>query len=191
MLQSIPIDYMLLARACNFYRDAGFEQKEVPWIVSGEVSRSTSPIPGDGFSFVLADSRHLVASGEQGFVSLALSDELQPGMRYFTVTPCFRDEELDATHSKCFMKLELFSVHSNASAAHTSSTKMLEIAREFFRLAKCYPEPRIEATLIGYDLMCGTLEVGSYGVREIGGYHMAYGTGAALPRLSLVAGNKD
>jgi hypothetical protein len=186
MLQEKLIDYRLLADACQFYRGEGYVQREVPWIVDAEFSRMTSPLPGDGFSFVLQDKRHLVASAEQGFVELALSEnsDFTYNGRYFAVSPCFRDEPHDETHSKWFMKLELFSVHSKEAQAYQSSFKMADQAR-LFAIAQGCVDTWTQRTDIGYDLMVGDLEIGSYGIRKIGEYYIAYGTGAALPRLSV------
>lgn len=186
MLQSKLIDYRLLADACQYYDKQGYMQREVPWIVEAEYSRMTSPLPGDGFSFVLQDKRHLVASGEQGFVEQTLRGvgEFSYTDRCFAVSPCFRDEPHDATHSKWFMKLELFSLHAKPEAAYQSSFKMLDQARTF-ALSKGCIDTWQQKTDIGYDLMVSELEIGSYGIRKIGDYYIAYGTGAALPRLSL------
>lgn len=183
MLQTKTIDYRLLAEACHFYNAAGYQQIEVPWVVDAEFSRMTSPIPGNGYSFVLDDSRHLVASAEQGFVEMMYGALLEPDTLYFAVSPCFRNEELDAAHSKWFVKLELFAYSSEQLQCEKLGRGMLDSAVRFttskgIRIA-------VTRTDIGFDLMSGDLEIGSYGTRNMDDYHVAYGTGAALPRLSV------
>ena len=55
---------------------------------------------------LLIKNKNLIASGEQGFLYLGLKEYLAPG-KYVTLTPCFRNESYDLTHSKNFMKVEL------------------------------------------------------------------------------------
>lgn len=184
MLQDRTIEYSLLARVCEYYQRDGYTQREVPWIVDGSVSRSTSPLPGNGFSFVLEDSRHLVASAEHGFVQRLMEGSLDFGRKYFAVSPCFRDEAHDATHCKWFMKLELFACHISEAIAYKTAHDMLASAKTFAISQGCI-DLWHQKTDIGYDLMCGDLEIGSYGIRAFDNCYAAYGTGAALPRLSL------
>lgn len=183
MLQTKLIDYPLLARACQFYESRGYKQIEVPWIVEGEVSRMTSPTGTDGVAFILQDSRHLVCSAEHGFIDMFLHGGLEIHQKYYSVSPCFRDEEHDDTHSKWFMKLELFVACERRAGAVLYYDGFIKGARTLFREEGVETET-IE-TAIGLDLMAGDLEVGSYGLRKINNSYVAYGTGLALPRLSL------
>lgn len=182
LLQDRLIDYLLLGDACKYYAMRGYTQVEVPWIVEKEFSQITAPVGFDDISFALKDDRRLVCSAEQGFFQKKAFDDL-PYAKYFAVSPCFRDEELDETHSKWFVKLELY-FHS---ISHPGAASMMEV---FLRDAKHFFDKqgamtRISATDIGVDLISGGLEVGSYGIRQTTDGYMAYGTGLALPRLSL------
>jgi hypothetical protein len=188
MLQDKKIDYRLLASACEFYEARGYEQIEVPWVISPDISIMTSPTGTLRGAFVLSDGRTLVCSAEHGFVDKTLKDELVPDKFYYSVSPCFRDEILDATHSKWFMKLELFFVTKKPLASGYAVLQMVKDAYSFFSYSGVNNVKK-EATEIGIDLMAGDLEIGSYGTRVIGDYTIAYGTGAALPRLSVAKGD--
>lgn len=182
MLQNRIIDYGALAKACDFYSHRCYDQIEVPWIVEGEISRMTSPDGTDGVAFILHNGKHLVCSAEQGFLKMYMDGELETNQKYFSVSPCFRDE-LDETHSKWFMKLELFAVCSKNAMAAILVDGFIKGARTLYKELGVTTD--ITRTEIGFDLMAGTLELGSYGFRSIGDDYLAYGTGLALPRLSL------
>ena len=144
----------------------------------------TSPTGDVGYAFPVNDgSKFLVCSAEQGFVSEALNGKLIAGKSYFSVSPCFRGEELDETHSQWFMKLELFSFWGNEKEARAAVNKMVANVLVLADMQDVYPVSTLY-TDIGIDVMVGDIEIGSYGVRLLGGYWCAYGTGLALPRFS-------
>ena len=192
--QDTPINYDLLAKATQFYRGYRFKQIEVPWLVDSDSSMRTAP--SKDVCFVVRDGRHLVGSAEQGFIELSLEklvgygqrDKIELGQNYFAVSPCFRNEKLDDTHSKWFMKLELYSLHDTQIAADVASNNFLTLARDFFWEVAAR-NADIEKTDTGFDLSLGGLEVGSYGTRVLktiwGDGYAAYGTGIALPRFQI------
>lgn len=178
-LQSKPIDYTLLGEACNYYKGLGYKQIETPWIVSPEANGKTYEGETD-YAFALKDDRELVCSAEQGFVQMWMDGNLKLDKMYFSVSPCFRNEVNDATHSKWFMKLELCKFSHCASEFGL----LLSDAHSFFDdvghvVAQVVPGNSL-------DLMAGDLEIGSYGSREMSkGLYLNYGTGLALPRFTL------
>lgn len=185
-LQDKLIDYRILAKACDFYESHKFQQIEVPWIIHSIYSHFTSPTGDKGYAMALEDGNsYLVCSAEQGFIRQAILGELPKRKWFYSVSPCFRDEDLDETHSKYFMKLELFTLNGRAKCT-SDYQKFASRAYQFFRNECGITELRIEQTPIGLDIMSGDLELGSYGVRQIAGEEWcAYGTGVALPRVSL------
>lgn len=187
ILQHKLIDYRILAKACEYYEGLGFQQVEVPWIVHEIYMLFTSPFANVGYAMGLKgdDNAYLVCSAEQGFIRQALLDELKRRKLFYAVSPCFRDEEHDETHSKYFMKLELFTLNTEKRCIELSK-QFAEMARLFYTFECDIPDVKIVETDIGFDVMARDLELGSYGVRHImGGEWCAYGTGVALPRVSL------
>lgn len=177
------IDYGLLADAINQYKQLGWEQIEVPWIVSLETLDATMPTKSRRFA--VADG-HLVGSAEQGFIELAARG-LREG-RFMAVTPCFRDEEVESrTHQRWFLKLELWDTLA------LDYKPVLADALQVMR--KLAPGKVIQPFELGHthDIVCETsgrpsLELGSYGRRAAHVYGRMvtwnYGTGIALPRFS-------
>ena len=96
------IDYARLDRSIRYFENEGIPSIELPWTVTKSVSEITKP---DGKSEweILGKNKVLVASGEQGFLYLYLKGFLPKG-RYQGITPCFRDEPFDITHTKYFIK---------------------------------------------------------------------------------------
>jgi seryl-tRNA synthetase len=182
MLQDKILDYQILADACKFYRFREYEQIEVPWIVCADFAQLT--MPESAVPFVLNDGAYLVGSAEQGFVQMALLNQLDYGKFYFSVSPCFRNEKRDDTHSTWFMKVELFHKSTTHAAASNAAMYMMDHAIQFFRKAGVI-ELQTARVDTGIDIMADSLEIGSYGVRQISDFYVAFGTGAALPRLQL------
>lgn len=187
--KAATIDYTALSTACNFYSNYGYQQIETPWLIDEEFMLSTSPDGTRGCAYMTDGMEYLVCSAEQGFMQLAFRGELQSQKKYYSVSPCFRNEQEDVLHVKQFMKLELFGYADNKNAAHEFVHHFLEDARELFR-HKFSVETSVVCTDIGVDLVNknGYIELGSYGVRNYGGMHCAYGTGLALPRITQVRG---
>lgn len=185
-LRDKNIDYELLADACKYYSKIGFIQVEVPWIVEPHYSTMTLA-PGDtDNAYVLNDGNRLVCSGEQGLIRHAAFGRLKPNTDYFSVTPCFRKDDVNiknsvATHSNWFIKLELFRFACDPFIYSRFAWQ----ARTFF--SEVGVETIIMETPFGCDLTHKGLELGSYGSRILPtiNMNMVYGTGLALPRFSL------
>lgn len=190
------IDYKNLADSVEFYRQKEFAPIEVPWTVTEYVDDITKP--ADRIHYQLKhNNKCLVASGEQGFLYLYLKDYLPLG-RFQTITPCFRDEQYDLFHEKCFMKNELIITDK---VDKESLDDMISKAREFFCGSIGCPDSYIEVVKtddneFSYDInfkdfVLGSngydrrdVELGSYGIRKTEFLTWIYGTGCAEPRLS-------
>ena len=177
------IDYKRLAQAQSFYEDLGYLYLEVPWHISAEAVGATLPAGRRAFP-LLADT-WLVGSAEQSFIQMMLDGRALG--RHCAITPCFRDEEEDALHMKCFMKLELFEfLPASDPEAARKMQAMLADAKAFFSRFLHVAE---EKTAEGIDIVCAQsgVELGSYGIRRLrDGRGWVYGTGLAEPRLGHV-----
>jgi hypothetical protein len=172
------INYALLADSQAHYGRHGFSRIEVPWTVSDAVSAMTRP-PGAVPYKLEHNGKCLVGSAEQSFVYMMVKGYLPAG-RYQAVTPCFRDEFFDETHSKYFMKNELIDTES---ATDADAERCCGIALDFFarHLGAC----DVVRTQHGWDIECDGLELGSYGRRNTETLEWVYATGCAEPRMSL------
>lgn len=187
LLQDISIDYDLLNKAILYYQALKYTQIETPWIVSADASLTTAP--SEDHCFITTRNEHFVGSAEQGFIHLMKynPEKIVPDKMYFSVSPCFRRDIPDETHSQGFIKLELF--------YHAKNANTLDIEWEFIRDAKRLFEflsiKKIE-TIINeksqsIDLEYNGLELGSYGSRRLNdGSLWVFGTGIALPRFQLI-----
>lgn len=176
------VDWGRLAEAVRFYEARGYARREVPWFVPRDIQEITCPFPQNIMS--VAGLGCLVGSAEQAFLALALAGDIVPG-RYLALTPCFRDEPEDVTHTKTFMKVELFACGPE-DQMWAEAERMRDDALAFMTGAGRLPDT-VE-TPAGWDLeICG-VEVGSYGTRRARGLTWAYGTGLAEPRFSYAAG---
>ncbi len=172
------IDYQKIAEAANHYRDLGYVETEVPWIIPFNAYNATSPC--DRRQFMTLDG-YLNASGEQSFIHLLQQGE--PLNKNFCITPCFRDEPiLDDIHQTYFMKLELFI----RDATQENLQKIIQDAKSFF-------DQYVETEIIqtgehAYDIIDSKykIEIGSYGIRKIKDFEFIYGTGLALPRFDYI-----
>lgn len=177
----------MLATACKFYNNLGYQQIEVPWLVDEKAALTTSPDGTRGCAFVTDEGEYLLCSAEQGFLQMMGHRPLTMGQSYYSVSPCFRNETLDATHSRTFIKLELFAWFSLTKKREASirSADFMENARKLF-IDHISVQTKIAPTADGFDLIDDNyLELGSYGFREADGFYWAYGTGLALPRMSI------
>lgn len=178
------IDYKILGDSIDYYQQRGFVRIESPWLVPQYVDNITKPKDVDSFQ-LRNNGKCLVASGEQSFLYMYLKEFLPMG-QFQTITPCFRQDRYDMFHSKYFMKNELIKTDVvNAS----EMLKLVEIAFDFFR--KYLPDARVEMTDVGYDIMHGPHELGSYGIRTCEFLTWIFGTGCAEPRLSKVIKLQD
>lgn len=195
------INYSNIARAVELYRRLGFNQIEVPWRISENIVNLTKPITAKPGYKIEGTDKALLASGEQGFMYLMNKGFLAPG-RYQTVTPCFRNEQYDETHSKQFLKVELIHVlESDVNVSymgpylqnmHREAKVVLSgISGKDVNLVMTnlseYDETNVNG-MATYDLQIDGIEIGSYGVREAIFGKWIYGTGIAEPRFSKIAG---
>lgn len=172
------IDYEKLNNSVKYYENQGFNRIEVPWLVTEAVDSITRPKDVQPY-VVEAKKKNLIASGEQGFLYLYLKEYLPKG-QFQTVTPCFRNDSFDFTHTKYFMKQELIKTDS---VTQNDLSKICDLAyaqfQPFFK-----EELRFITTPDGFDLMHGDYELGSYGIRECEFLKWIYCTGWAEPRMS-------
>jgi len=174
------IDYNLLAHSAKFYEEHGFNRIESPWTVSKAVDDITRP--SDKIPFQLVHNQKcLVGSGEQSFLYLYLKGFLPKG-KYQTITPCFRYEQFDETHTKYFMKNELI---DTKKTEREDLMRMVDIAYKFF-CSVSVKTPTVKQTKEGFDIEINEKEVGSYGIRECEFLKWIYGTGCAEPRTSTI-----
>lgn len=172
------IDYGLIAQAISFYKKNGFKYIEVPWITPKEYNEITFPGP---FPFTTKYGV-LIGSAEQALIYLASLNKLDLNRPYVAISPCFRDDSVDATHQKSFLKIELFLLGHSQPFILTS-------AKEFYHSIGLSTETIV--TDQGFDLYSKGIELGSYGEREYKGIKWTYGTGLAEPRTSLVRTKQD
>ena len=173
------IDYQLLHKSILNYEGVGFERIETPWLVTEAVDSITRPVGVQPYR-VEAKNKNLIASGEQGFLYLYLKEYLPKG-KFQTVTPCFRNDSFDYTHTKYFMKNELIQT-DKVDEKHLKL--MLTCARTFFRSIFDDEIDVVQTSDFSYDLEWNKYELGSYGIRECDFLKWIYGTGCAEPRTS-------
>lgn len=179
------IDYRLLADAVDFYTQRGYRYLETPWIVDFPFTAVTKPT--DSRDFYCLDG-YLVASGEQSLLSAMRSGALEPGRKYQTVTPCFRDDAIDALHQTWFVKLELM-WYSPIRRGDSPVDKVASVAQDAamfmsrHQSVKLVPGDAISEHQIDLESVQG-IELGSYGFREWHIDSWIYGTGLALPRFT-------
>jgi tRNA synthetases class II (D, K and N) len=179
------INYNILSESKNFYDMLGFKYIEVPWIVSSEINSLTRP--KDAAEYIVqknGKTKSFIASGEQGFLYLMAKGHLTKDM-YQTITPCMRNDNIDETHAKYFMKNELIYAFNNSKE---DLLLIVEYAKSFFE--EYVHKVNVIKTDIGYDIEYNEIEIGSYGIRNsiIGPW--IYGTGVAEPRFSRLIDNK-
>jgi len=172
------IDYKLINDLILYYEDIGFKRIETPWLVTEAVDSITRPKEIEPF-IVQAKKKNLIASGEQGFLYLYLKEYLPKGT-FQTVTPCFRNDSFDFTHSKYFIKNELIKTDK---VDKYSLEQMVTNAKYFFD-SLFNTETNILETNDGFDIMLENIELGSYGIRNCEFLDWIYGTACAEPRTS-------
>lgn len=172
------IDYNLINESILYYEKLGFNRIETPWLVTEYIDSITRDKNTTPF-WVESKNKNLVASGEQSFLYLYLKEQLPRG-KFQTVTPCFRNDSFDLTHTKYFIKNELIQTDK------TEREDLLKIVKEskvfFDSLFK--KETNIQETNDGFDICIDDYELGSYGIRECDFIKWIYATGCAEPRTS-------
>lgn len=161
------MDWMLLAHAIEFYKSLGYRYVDVPWIVPDATARMT--FDGEGLA---CQAGTLIGSAEQGFLAI----DIAPGDRLVSCSPCFRNEPvIDELHHLWFMKVELYIEGSHLD-------EVVDHALQFFK-------QHLDAYQVlcshGWDIEAEGIELGSYGVRYVNDRIWTYGTGLALPRLTI------
>ena len=174
------IDYGRLDRSASFYESYGFKRIESPWTVTKEVSNITKPPHGTDWE-ILGKNKVLVASGEQSFLYLYLKGFLPKG-KYQTITPCFREEPFDKTHTKYFIKNELMITDD---VSEDSLFYVVGICKQFYE-KELGTKVEFVKTDIGIDLEVNGIEIGSYGIRSCEYLDWIYATGLAEPRFTFI-----
>lgn len=204
------INYTRLGHSVDYYSKLGYTRVEVPWLVTEEVSNITKPEGVKNFTVTEKRGKVLVASAEQSFLYQYLKGFLPLG-KFQAITPCFRDDSFDLTHAKYFIKNELIDttleydvrtsddVGGRVSHAHIATQwkallTMIDNAKAFFETQLTYEfSKQLKVVQIGshqFDIMCGDIELGSYGIRECSFLSWIYGTGCAEPRMSLIGAKR-
>ena len=178
------IDYARLDRSIKFYEDYGFKRIESPWTVTKAISNITKPADGKDWEIIGKD-KVLVASGEQSFLYLYLKGFLPKG-KYQTITPCFREEPFDITHTKYFIKNELI-ITDEVNTLKLD--EIVSICQRFFEkeIGKGVDVVKTEQ---GFDLEYNGIEIGSYGIRSCEYLDWIFATGLAEPRMTIIKGIK-
>lgn len=171
------INYGLIDESITYFTSVGFQRIEVPWTVSEPTSAITRPKGAVPF-MLMHNAKCLVGSAEQSFLYLYLKEYLPLG-RFQAVTPCFRDDGFDFSHTKYFIKNEVI-ITDNINTNELDG--LVDSALIFF--SKYLQNAEAIKTDDGYDIVSGDLELGSYGIRHCGWLDWIYGTGCAEPRLS-------
>jgi seryl-tRNA synthetase len=199
----MTIDYSIIADAVKFYKALGYEEIDVPWLVSTDAIYGTLPIGAQPMSVSGSrDFGHLVGSAEQSFMQMMLDGTLSEGS-WLAVTPCFRDEpEITASQRLSFMKVELiqyFSPNNLSFATPADLLTLMDHARQFMerylpittvRTNRLTMEDNVPDMQKTYDLVYRSadfevqIEFGSFGYREWRGHRWIFGTGVAEPRMS-------
>lgn len=181
------IDWVLIAKAKEYYEGLGYRYTETPWFVSDEAIKVTA----NPESAVDTDFGKLVGSAEQGFIELIDKGMIRNGQALMSITPCFRKEEFyGAITRPYFMKVELMSFSRIDSPNQNKDyAQMMYEAYNFFK-NNCDSKCNFVRTEIGHDIFLNGIEIGSYGTREWNGFQWVYGTGLAEPRFSIAKAKK-
>lgn len=173
------IDFLILNNSIEFYEKQGFKRIESPWLVTKSISNITKP--SDRLDYIVnynSKEKVLVGSGEQSFLYLFLKNHI-PNGRYQTITPCYRLEPFDVTHTKYFMKNELIDTED------VTYDNLLKIVDTAYKFMKSYiNDCEIIKTDEGFDINYKDIELGSYGIRSCSYLKWIYATGVAEPRFS-------
>jgi hypothetical protein len=192
------MSYETINHSVIYYELNGYKYVYAPWLVSEETSNVNDKV--------------LVASGEQSFLEMIKKNQVEPKTRFFTVTPCFRDEIEDDTHKTCFMKTELF--YFEYLEYNNNMEQLKRFRKEVDHsvvLCKKFYDKYLETNVINikdqndslylFDIESkkteqhNPVELGSYGIRiqdnqsntsesKPASIMWCFGTGCAEPRLS-------
>ena len=173
------INYKIIDDSIRYYETKGFLRIESPWTVTPQISAITKPKDCIDYE-IKHNNKVLVASGEQSFLYLYVKSFLPTG-KYQTVTPCFRDDSFDFTHTKYFIKNELIDTKDTSTS---NLDQIISNCLTFFR--RYLTDASVIKTEIGFDIEWRGYELGSYGIRECEFLKWIYATGVAEPRLTRI-----
>lgn len=182
------INYKFLHEGQEYYEKQGFKYVETPWTVPHEIAQLTYAMKKDNNPFYLKHKdKTLVASGEQGFLSLYNKGFLPKG-KFQTISPCFRNETFDEIHTKYFMKNEL--IITEIEDVDYQLNQIVKLASAFFASKVPFPSllGKVKTGDFSIDIEYDGVEIGSYGYRECSFLRWIYGTGVAEPRFSRLIG---
>jgi hypothetical protein len=177
------INWGVLSYTLASYQAMGYRYVEVPWIVPNGISMLTCPSE-KLLMKIEGTNTSLVGSAEQSLIKLDLDGDLEHG-KYVACSPCFRVEDAtDGWHFPTFMKVELYrNDRTDAQALYDMITDAEHVMKVSRTDVWCSLDRRV--TSDGVDLEVNGIEVGSYGIRNLGnGFRWVFGTGIALPRFS-------
>lgn len=207
MIAQLPINYSLIGKAVDFYKNIGYELINVDWMVAPPYSYATWSTPGAQFRTVNSKgyAQHLVGSAEQGFIQKVALKQVDHDKKYVSVTPCFRrGDNTTPVNTEWFMKVELSAVSHDTSAVfhHTfldDAWACFDYLGADYTKMKVWVDDKLPNKDINYEFPELTewpwLELGSYGYRELvlspkdlqkSNCVIHYGTGLALPRFQLI-----
>jgi len=179
------INFNFIDRSIKFFEDSGFSRIETPWTVTKEISNITKPSNAKDFELLHDNNKCLVASAEQSFLYLYNKGFLPKG-KFQSVTPCFRFENFDQTHTKYFLKNELI-ITDDTSIGNLNWIVSIAYINFCILVDPYGLREYVEVVPLDgdcYDINLGKTEIGSYGIRECSFLKWIYGTGIAEPRLS-------
>ena len=181
------INYYLLYKSIEYYVECSFQRIEAPWTVTPAISNITKPTwVEEPEKFILKSGKELVASGEQSFLYLYNKGFLPEG-RFQTVTPCFRNDSFDETHTKYFMKNELIdTINVNAIGLESIISDAYNFFARYVTDKNKLLVRKIDDE--NFDIEYNGVEIGSYGIRECSFLRWVFGTGLAEPRFSRIIG---
>jgi hypothetical protein len=176
------INYGRLDRSISYYELHKFKRIESPWTVSEKISNLTKPIESTNLE-IKNKNKVLVASGEQSFLYLYIKGFIPLEDKFQTITPCFRDDIFDQLHTKYFIKNELFITDN---VCEDTLYKTIHICKEFFESELSVSVTLTELGKNQIDLEYNGMELGSYGIRNVGFMKYIYATGLAEPRMTMI-----
>lgn len=175
------INYEIIHLNQVYYEQKGFSIIETPWTVTESIARLTTPKDVALNKLIHNDNKVLVGSAEQGFLYLYNKGFLPKG-KFQSVSPCYRADSFDETHTKNFIKNELIITDK---VNDETLKELIKNAYDFYT-KHTNKLINIVATEVGYDIEINGIEVGSYGIRECSFLKWIYGTGIAEPRFSRI-----
>jgi seryl-tRNA synthetase len=170
------INWGRISRAIDYYKYKGYKHVGVPWTVSEQSIMATLDNPA---KLLKTKQGCPVGSGEQAFIErIREGDEIKKAV---CCTPCFRmEDKYDKYHLPYFMKVELI----DNTESRDGLSEIIGAASKFLE----YEGIPNRVVIMGDGTLdledSNGLELGSYGVRDLGDIKYVYGTGLAEPRTS-------